>query len=297
MNLAGGNATPRALGVEPDAESAALLAAVGVRPRQVVLLSPLGLAKGRRLAYRVEAEDGSLVKLRVFESEVSARENEALRAGLERAFAPVRARSGRILLEHWIDGAPLSESAAQERAAEAGALLGRLHARPLPASCDPVTTTAMRRRAAESDLDVLQAEGALTPAEARRVRGELADHDPGRARLAIVHLDFCAENMIVDAGGVLHLVDNEQIAIEPAGYDFGRTFQRWPMSRSAWRGFCDGYRSAGTPEPGADAFWRYVAALVGARVYLQRGSPQLAASLALLRRLLAGDAFGEARLR
>ena len=82
-----------------------------------------------------------------------------------------------------------------------------------------------------------------------------------------------------------------QIAIEPAGFDLGRTFQRWPMSPAAWRRFHDGYRSARASEPGAGAFWRYAAALVGARVYLQRGSPQLAPTIALLRRLLAGEAI------
>ena len=269
-----------------------------VQCRRIELVSPLRERKGIRFAYRVDTADGGTVKLRHFGAAADARAHLELRAGLEEAFAPALARSGAVLFEAWIDGVALTELDAEARSEEAGALLGRLHARPLGPGVEPACATRRWRAGAESDVEILRRAGSLAPGEAATLLAELSRCDPGTARVALIHKDFCAENMLVDGLGRLRVIDNEQLEIGPAGFDLGRTFHRWPMSAAAWAGFVRGYRSSSSPssDPEATGFWRMVAALVGGRVFLERAPERLDATLALLRRFVAGqDLDGAAR--
>lgn len=260
----------------------------GLDARGVELVSPLQERKGIRLAYRVDTHDGRTVKLRHFGTPADARAHLALRSALEEAFAPALARSGAVVLEEWIEGTELRDLASETRCGEAGALLGRLHARPLGAGIAPSHRTDSWRAAAESDLAILTRARCLSPDESSRLGAELASRDPGTAHPVLIHKDFCAENMLVDPLGRLRVIDNEQIEIAPAGFDLGRTFHRWPMSEEGWAAFLGGYRTTAPRDPGATGFWRIAAALVGGRVFLERIPERLDASLALLRRFVAG---------
>lgn len=266
-----------------------------LRPRRIELVSPLKERKGVRLAYRVDTDDGRTVKLRHFGVPAAARAHLALRAGLDDSFAPAGTLCGAVLFEEWIDGIELTALDPEEWTHEAGALLGRLHARPLEPALAPTNDDTGRwRAAAESDVEILRRAGSLSRAEAAVLLRELARRDPGTTRIALIHKDFCAENMLVDHSGRLRVIDNEQLEIGPAGFDLGRTFHRWPMSDQAWRSFSDGYRSAAPADPGATGFWRLSASLVGTRVFLERMPERLDASLSLLRRFVAGRDLDQA---
>ena len=93
--------------------------------------------------------------------------------------------------------------------------------------------------------------------------------------------------MVIDAGGRLHVVDNEWLTVAPAGLDLGHTFSRWPMSADAWGRFLHAYRSASPGDPGPLAFWKIVAALTSARIRLAKAPARLAVPLGLLRRFAA----------
>lgn len=268
----------------PTAEIDAALRAAGIRARRIALVSPMGEAKGRRLAYRVEDEAGRVVKLRQFEDECAARTVFALRDGLDPAFAPALRRHGCVIIEAWIDGRAPSAAEAAARAHEAGALLGRLHARPLAAGTEATVPTAPWREGVESDLALLGAAAVLPSAVVSRLLEDVRLADPGAAPATRIHLDFCADNMILDDQGALRVIDNEQLTVDCAGLDLARTFCHWPMSGPAWERFGAGYRSAAPGVPAAGAFWRIVAAALGARVYLQRGLSLLERPLELLRR-------------
>lgn len=277
----------------PTPEIAQALARHGIRPVRIALVSPMRERKGRRLAYRVDAPDGTIVKLRQFESDDAARRVFDLRSGLADAFAPAIGVCGPVLLEEWIEGTPIDPVEGEARAGEAGELLGRLHARPVDARLPATIATARWRAGAESDLEVLLAAGRLGPAEGSRLCEELRAGDPAAERATLTHLDFCRENFLLDRRGRLRVIDNEQISIEPLGLDLGRTYERWPMSVSAWGEFLRGYRSVAPREPQAIGFWRVVAALVAARVLLQLDPGRLAPTLALLRRFGAGDGLSD----
>ena len=164
----------------------------------------------------------------------------------------------------------------------------RLHARALDADEPATFGTAEWSARALSDLEILSRAGKLARAESAALQAAIQQRDPSTARAALTHNDFCAENMLIDTRGHLRVIDNERLAIAPAGFDVGRTFDRWPMSEDAWACFRRGYRSSAPADVEALGFWKIVAALVGARVRYQRSPERLDAALALLRRFAAG---------
>jgi Ser/Thr protein kinase RdoA (MazF antagonist) len=283
--------TPGPPEVARDVEEA--LAQNGRRPLRIELVSPLGEQKGTRFAYRVDTDDGHRVKIRHFGSEEHARRHFELRAGLETAFAPALARYRSVLIEEWIEGMPLTELDAEARAEEAGALLGRLHARPLGPDVPAAIPTRKWRDGAESDLELLARGGELASGGVDRLRAEIRRRDPLAARAALIHLDFCAENMLIERGGNLRVIDNELVSINPAGLDLGRTFHRWPMSEGAWLRFFKGYRSTAPREPEPTGFWRIAATLTAARVFLARNPQRLETSIALLHRFAEGESLSD----
>ena len=233
-----------------------------------------------RIAYRVETEDGRRVKLRLLESEDAVRRLVVLRSGIDPAFTAVVARYGPVLLEEWVEGEPLPGSEAEARVEEAAALLGRLHRTPLADEPDRCSSEPWRE-AAESDLLLLAEAGRLPEEPAEALRRRLAAEDPGEARAALIHRDFCAENLIVDPGGQLHMVDNEWLMVGPPAWDLGRTFHRWPMSPDAWERFTKAHR-AEVGEPEAYGFWQLSATLLSARVFHQHAPERLPPLLAIL---------------
>lgn len=255
----------------------------GLRPRHSVLISRPEERKHRRCAYRVELEDGRTIKARQLESVEAASRLFELRVGLEEAFAPATAQHGRVLLEAWIEGVPLAELGSEARAEEAGALLGRLHSMELAAGPQTVSTLKWRERTKE-ELEILVEAGKLGLREVERLDAELDRWDPETARLACVHRDFCAENMLIDPHGRLRVIDNEWFTIDPAGLDLGRTFIRWPMPEGAWGRFLRAYRSTARADPGPLPFWKIVSALWSARFRLNQDPERLAGPLGLLRR-------------
>jgi Ser/Thr protein kinase RdoA (MazF antagonist) len=231
--------------------------------------------------------------VRHFSTCEDARRHFELRAGLEAAFAPALARHGSVLIEEWVEGLPLTELDGDRRAEEAGALLGRLHGRQLGLDVPSRISTRKWSDGAESDLEILTTARTLTFAEAAGLRAEIRRRDPGEARAALIHLDFCAENMLIDRRGKLRVIDNELLSINPAVLDLGRTFHRWPMSERAWIRFFEGYRSSFPSEPEPTGFWRIAAALTGTRVFLQRSPQRVDESVALLRRFADGKSLSD----
>jgi len=255
---------------------------LGLRVRRVMPLTLPDPRKRGRSTWRVDLRDGGSLKARRLESAEAAQELVRLRDGLEPAFARVVACRGPVLVEEWIEGEPLAGPTADERAGEAGVLLGRLHRTPIT-SVPGESRTVDWRAQADGDLDALRAAGALDNDEVDALREELRRHDPGRARGVLIHRDFCAENMLLDGAARLRVIDNEWFTIGPAELDLGRTLQRWPLSGAARREFLDAYRTATGTAHGPLDFWTLIAALLSARARLG----QLPDRLEAVRRLVA----------
>jgi Ser/Thr protein kinase RdoA (MazF antagonist) len=271
-----------------DPESAQLqdlLASHGLRCAKLESLSPPGRGKktGRR-ALRVETADGRVLKVRLFASAEEAAALATLRARVDVRFVPAIERRGPLLLEPWIEGERLSPAQAEARAGELGCLLGRLHA-ARPEDAPERVATRERREQALADLSQLVAAGELSADAAEALKGELAQRDPGSAFAALVHFDFCPENLVVDPDGRLHVIDNEWLRVDAAEIDLGRTWSRWPLPEAAWRRFLSGYTSSAPAEPAALRFWLIAMAARGASIRLTRSTEALALPLARLREL------------
>lgn len=263
------------------------LTAAGYPWTGIALISPLGARKGRRFAFRVETADGRVIKVRLFESEAEARRIFTLRCGLGDGFAPVNALIADIIVETWVAGEPIESVGGVRWEVEAGGLLGRLHATPLPDDVRERVPTAQWLEAARSDIALLVEAGHLDGQEREHVLAVLADCDPGTARVGLTHRDFCGENMIADAAGRLWVIDNEQLAFDPRGFDLAWTRYRWPLSPHEWAAFVDAYTEGSGAAPEAFEFWQVAAGLMLARVFHQRSPARLDSVLPLLRSSIA----------
>jgi Ser/Thr protein kinase RdoA (MazF antagonist) len=271
------------VGEERNREIVEAVDRLGHRIREIVALKPIEPRKRGRSAHRVELEGGGRIKARVLESDAAVQELLRMREGLEPAFVPALAGHGRVLLEAWVEGELLSEHEARSRIGDAGALLGRLHA-ATPPSAAPSMSTAPRRRQAELGLQSLEEAEKLASREVAALRLSLERLDPGSSPVALVHRDFCAENMLIDDSGRLRVFDNELIELGPAGLDLGRSLHRWPMSVAEQRQFLAAYRSSAPRDPGPIAFWILVAVVWSARVRLDQPPERQAIPLEAARR-------------
>jgi Ser/Thr protein kinase RdoA (MazF antagonist) len=271
----------RALEGQLDRSLDPLRSALGAEVLELEPISTLRRPGPARVAYRLATADGRRFKLRVLASpEDAARIERILHALDEPRFSRVLGRCGPVLLEEWIEGQPLSEPPPPATLAEAGDLLGRVHARrDLDGSAlhERESTSSHRERIA-SDLQTLVELGSLPAPAAQRLVDAAAAGDPGQAVTGLCHLDFCGENMLLDARGGLHVIDNEHLAVGALDYDLQRCLSRWALAPAARAAFLAAYAAHRDPElPAAAAFfWRLRSASLSAclrvRLGLERAS-------------------------
>ncbi len=199
----------------------------------VARVAALSVARhGPRATFRLALTDGRVVKGRRCGDEAQAVRMAALGAYLDpRHFPRVLERHGAALLEGWIEGQPPSSRGADGLARRAGAILAGVHATALPEALHAgapsyAESSATRLAAGLEDLVRRQAIGASAGATARELALGKA---PRRMQCGLAHGDLCAENIILDAAGELHVVDNETVLVHPPEYDLARSWYRWPM--------------------------------------------------------------------
>ena len=291
--------------IAPADDIVAAVAAFGERPRNIVPLHPTAAPTRPRASFRVEVEAGHSIKARRMESEAAAARQQELRAGLPAAFAPVLARLGAILIEGWIEGRPLDTVAASlPLIRQAGALLAALHALP-GAAGKPLLFRAEVTGLRDDTLSALAAladAGALDEATAGALATIVAATAPGDSRHSLIHTDFCAENLVVDAAGRLFVVDNEHFRFGPPGMDLARTWYRsgWHDGNrfaGEWAAFRRSYEAAGGDREAFlhEPFWRIAAATVSARLRLRTGDWDAAVPIACLVGLARSTASREER--
>jgi aminoglycoside phosphotransferase (APT) family kinase protein len=249
-------------------EALAVLGRHGLECTRMDLLSRrMTGRKSRRRAYRAILADGSSLKVRCFESDEAAARLAAVRKHVPPEFAPVVACDGDILLERWIHGGDIPPADAISRAADIGAILGRLHATSFPES-GRVVPTQRRADEAIAHLRQLASAGAISSTVGAALEADIRRTDPHESPQTVVHRDYCPENFVVDGGGDLHVIDNEWIDLDAPGVDLARTWSRWPMTDETWRRLVTGYASTASIDPGPLRFWKIVMAAAGAAIRL-----------------------------
>ena len=206
-----------------------------------ILSRPSIAARG---TFRLMFADGSVMKGRRCEHRWQAKRIQEHAAYLDpRHFPRIHRRDGCALLEEWIEGRPLAATADDGVFERSGALLAALHSVGLPQD---------RRGSA---LPYIEASGSrVTRGLARLVRLNAITKEDGAAARelamssmprdlvpALVHGDFCGDNMVVDANGRIHPIDNESVIVHVPEYDLARTWYRWPMSGPQRAAYEKGY--------------------------------------------------------
>lgn len=219
------------------------LAKSGASPlTDVAMLSrPSRAARG---TFRLTFADGSVVKGRRCEHRRQAERIQELAAYLDpRHFPRIHRRHGCALLEEWVEGRPLAATTDDGVFERSGAILASLHSVGLPRD---------RRLSARS---YIEASGPrVIQGLARLVRLNAVSKEDGAAARelamssiprdlvpALVHGDFCGDNMVVDANGRVHPIDNESVIVHVPEYDLARTWYRWPMSERQRAAYETGY--------------------------------------------------------
>lgn len=281
-----------------DADVAAVLAGIGARATGAVRITGLPSSRSDHATFRVTLDDGRVVKTRRLSRAGKARRFVGLARGLASAqLAPILAHEGRICVEGWIDGVPLSAlPPCGERLRAAADLLGALHATRRLQGRRVARRGAPARvlQRAERQLGRLAAAAVLTPARAAELARVLRSATPARAPIGLIHGDFCAENLVEDARGRLVAVDNESLRLDFLDFDLARTWARWPMPDPDWDAFLARYaRWRGEPVDAAAApFWRAAAIVKSLHLRTARRTALRDAPLRRLDELLAGLGAG-----
>lgn len=289
---------PQAVSIRAD-----LAALLQERRLTVVTAQPVTTwpSDRRPSAFRLELDDGSVVKARQFPTVQRAQMVERILQMRFPGFAQPIARHGCAMLLPWVDGDVLAslDFIPLDVMHRSGANLGALHQQDVSGWPDVVVRQADQVLARlESDTTIVVAAGELE-ADAAAAAHELANEGvPSDASTGIIHNDFCPENMVLDASGTPVCVDNATLTFGPHDYDLARTWYRWPMSPGESKAFLRGYethRSRASFERHF-AFWSICMLTATAANRLRLGLGDRARSLDALRTILAtlerGDPVG-----
>lgn len=272
----------------PD-DVAQLLEPQGV---EVVAVQGLGVPwpAGAKATWWVRFTDGSEAKARVFRTPSQMERFLVLRQvlGDHPGLSRVLGAQGRALLEEWVPGATLEGiDPDQEQLEQAAALLAALHRAIPPQNLPPGWSRAVAPDALAGSLAQLHEAGALTAGEAEALTAMLYPLHVAPRTQAILHGDFCGENLVSHATRGMVSIDHEWLEVGPAEYDLGRCFQRWGLAPAARQDFLRAYREVGGPATVTHiAAWELAAEIISAGIRVTNGRPGADIPLQALRRRL-----------
>ncbi|HEY2388549.1 MAG TPA: phosphotransferase [Candidatus Binatia bacterium] len=269
----------------------AALAALGATVIAAEPVTALALPGSARFAFRVQLDDGRVVKLRrVLRPEAAARAWRSIEGESDLPFPRVLARAGEIVVETWIDGEPPATPPPPAVLTDAARVLARLHAAALAEPDAPRREpTAAMLRQMRARLDELRERWLLDRALAEHLVDLAGRFAPAESAIGITHNDLCGENLVVDRAGMLWVVDNEAMDVGFLDYDLARTWYRWGLDAPSWAAFVAAYAAAGgaAPHESTAPFWRIAAVARSAVVRAAAAPPERDVALARLRALAA----------
>jgi hypothetical protein len=248
-------------------------------------------ARAARGTFRLTFADGSVAKGRRCEHRRQAERIQELAVYLDpRHFPRIHRRDGCALLEEWVEGRSLSGTADDGVFERGGAMLASLHSVDVPQN----RRLAARSYVEASGLRVVQGVArlvrmnAITKEDGAAARELATSQRPRDLAPALIHGDFCGDNMVLDANERVRLVDNESVIVHVPQYDLARTWYRWPMSgrqRAAFEhGYGDSPALAGFRT--SFGFWAVVVLVESALFRLRVGAGESEIPLQRLRQLL-----------
>jgi Ser/Thr protein kinase RdoA (MazF antagonist) len=228
------------------ADLAILVRNTGVALIQVIPVTTLPSMHLDRACFRLMFADGRVLKGRCVQTIDQADRLEALTRRLDRRHFPaLLARHRRAFLTDWIDGRPLDRGRSTTAVLrQCGAVHAAVHRIPVDARPEWQRRHGPWQARIESCLRILVDAAVIETAEARRAETLASESEPHRVELGLCHGDLCAENIVVDPTGRVVVIDNDSLAVDAYGYDFARTWYRWPMTDAERRHYMTGYGPA-----------------------------------------------------
>jgi len=283
--------------VEPETlgpDLAALVRAVDSRLLDVIRLTELPSSNEARGCYGLRFADGRKFKYRQLPT---AEHAEMLQRLLSRLASPhiprIVSSHGCGLLIEFVQGRRLQRHDQGPRLLEwCGAVQGQIHTTDTD-GLDLISWTPIIVEASELEAGIedLIGRGALEQAMGDDLlalaTGEASLPAAGGDR-GVIHRDFCAENILLEPSGRIHIVDNETVDVGPFDYDLARTWYRWPMGLRERAAYWKGYARYRDPSSFASSFARWaVTVLVESALFrLELGTPKFAVPLRRLEILL-----------
>ncbi|HYI21692.1 MAG TPA: aminoglycoside phosphotransferase family protein [Candidatus Limnocylindrales bacterium] len=237
---------------------AALALDVGARLLGATRITGLRARALERQTFKLRYSGGLRLKGRRMDRVEDAERAFRLGALLdEGGFSRPIAQRGVALLEPWIAGTRIDLAGPTDAALrECGRLLGTVHALAVDVDGDARRwQPQVRLRDIEARLDQLRRLGLLSVRASMRLVGVARESAPDVAVVGVVHRDLWPRNVVVDAAGRPHVIDNASISIGAHAFDRARTSYLWPMATRQRAAFDAGYGES-APQPPADSpFW------------------------------------------
>ncbi len=225
----------------------------------------------QRASFRLNFADGRTLKGRHLQSpEQAERLQEISKLLHNMPFVSVVSRSGSAILEEWVEGEPLAQHLPSlSIIRQAGSILGELSTVEGDVDFGPrIRDGRLRLDKLETQLDQLGSRAALDRKTCQRLLEIARSNCPRRLAAGLVHLDYSAENLILDGHKKIHVIDNESMDFTPYDTDLGRTWYLWPMRHDDWSAFIAGYEEYRSVEMFLEhiRFWA-IFILIGALLY------------------------------
>lgn len=245
-----------------------------------------------KVTWRVRLPGGAEAKVRLLRTSEQVQRFLAFRRALGAlpGLTDVLHVRGRALLEEWVPGPTLADTEPTDAQLVGSArLLATLHRAPRPANVTPTWSAETELPSLMHALRCLAEAGALTDGERGALAAMLAPLEGAIRTTALMHGDFCGENLVWHETRGVVSIDHEWLEVGPAEFDLGRTLQRWPLAPLARQRFLACYVQAGGPAVLDDVpLWELAAEILSAMIRVRHGRPEAHVPLDALRRRLAG---------
>jgi aminoglycoside phosphotransferase len=243
-----------------------------------------------RRAFRVELEDGRLIKVRQLVSEARAQRIKKYLLLLNgRHFPKLLANEDKFLFLEWIDGTPLNSLPEPVKIfEEAGRILGWVHSVPAQRAADEETQLDWLDNKMLPNAEMLKAWKLLSSSEASKLHDFLQAHRPQDNSVGLMHGDFCGENLVLGPKGIIYSIDNESLEIGFPQADVSRALMRWGLEKETRAAFLNGYGECGDLDEflRQERFWNLVSLLKTVKFRYQcRGANYQSALIKLKTRL------------
>jgi len=254
---------------------------LGGKIESVEELTRLQSPNSDKACFKLQFKDGRTVKGRRFRSTEQRKSVTALIQLLEGLpFSRVIVAHGVATIEEWIMGTPLQVADMNaDHIRHMAAILASLHSIPyFRENCSAhVRDIGWYFNRMRNQLAELVNQGSLEPDALHNLVDLSENSRPMKVEVGVIHTDFHPRNMVINQGGEIWIVDNEDIRLGVLDYDIARCWRQWPMTCAQREVFCTAYSKFRSLDAfiAHQIFWTICTLAVTAHIQGRHGRPIL----------------------